>query len=177
MDNLSIIFLQTIKASLTGSYIEDASCFDELSSEDWRALIHMAEIHKLLPLFYEVAHVYMEKAEPELALALKRRNMQQVMLQTIKTADFLDMYKKLAKAGLRPLVVKGITCRNLYPKPDLRVSSDEDMLIDASIFEDCHKALCDIGLYCEDDELVIERSYEVSYRKKGSPLFHFQHLE
>lgn len=171
MDNLSIIFLQTIKASLTGNYIENSACYDKLSSEDWRALINMAEIHKLLPLFYEVAHVYMEKAEPELALSLKRRNREQVMLQTIKTADFLDMYKKLTEAGLRPLVVKGITCRNLYPKPDLRVSSDEDMLIDSAVFESCDKALCEIDFYCEDDELVKERSYEISYRKSQSPLY------
>lgn len=147
MDNLSIIFLQTIKASLSGRYIEDSSCYDKLTREEWRELINMAEIHKLLPLFYEVVHEFMEKSVPELAMKVKRRNRQQVMLQTIKTADFLAMYKNLSEAGLRPLVVKGITCRNLYPNPDLRVSSDEDMLIDDSVFEACHKALCDMVMF------------------------------
>lgn len=171
MDNLSNIFLQTIKASLSGRYIEDSSCYDKLTLEEWRELINMAETHKLLPLFYEVVHEFMEKSVPELAMKVKRRNRQQVMLQTIKTADFLAMYKELSEAGLRPLVVKGITCRHLYPNPDLRVSSDEDMLIDDSVFEACHKALCGNGFYCEDDELVKERSYEISYRKKESPLY------
>ena len=30
---------------------------------------------------------------------------------------------------MQPLVMKGIVCRSLYPKPDLRPSGDEDLLI------------------------------------------------
>ena len=35
---------------------------------------------------------------------------------------------------MQPLVMKGIVCRSLYPKPDLRPSGDEDLLISAKDF-------------------------------------------
>ena len=37
--------------------------------------------------------------------------------------------KELEQLGVQPLVMKGIVCRSLYPKPDLRPSGDEDLLI------------------------------------------------
>ena len=52
----------------------------------------------------------------------KRRIVQQVMIQTMKTSEFLQLYRFLAEAGIRPLVVKGIVCRELYPNPDYRAS-------------------------------------------------------
>ena len=49
--------------------------------------------------------------------------------QAQRTADFLLLLKRLEACGLRPVVVKGIVCRSLYPEPELRHSADEDLLI------------------------------------------------
>ena len=51
-----------------------------------------------------------------------------------RTALFLSDEKELEHLGVQPLVMKGIVCRNLYPKPDLRPSGDEDLLIPAKDF-------------------------------------------
>lgn len=37
--------------------------------------------------------------------------------------------------GLSPIVVKGIVCRNLYPQPDTRFSSDEDFWVSEQDFD------------------------------------------
>lgn len=55
--------------------------------------------------------------------------MQSIFQQVSRTALFLSDEKELAQLGVQPLVMKGIVCRNLYPKPDLRPSGDEDLLI------------------------------------------------
>lgn len=52
-------------------------------------------------------------------------------MQTMRTNEFLELNKKLHAAGVRPLVVKGIICRNLYPQPDYRRFGDEDVLVSA----------------------------------------------
>lgn len=57
------------------------------------------------------------------------------MMQTMRTNEFLELNKKLQAAGVRPLVVKGIICRNLYPQPDYKQSGDGDVLVPAEQFE------------------------------------------
>ena len=56
----------------------------------------------------------------------------------------------MQEAGIQALVVKGIVCRNLYPKPDYRVSGDEDVLIPAEQFDVCHQALTRYGMKISD---------------------------
>ena len=60
--------------------------------------------------------------------------MQSVLQQVSRTALFLSDEKELEHLGVQPLVMKGIVCRSLYPKPDLRPSGDEDLLISAKDF-------------------------------------------
>jgi hypothetical protein len=91
--------------------------------------------------------------------------MQIVMTQTRRTAAFHELYRKLAQQGLWPLVLKGLVCRNLYPQPDDRPSSDEDLLIEAASFSVVHSALLECGLCCDCPEptaQVDEITYSVS---------------
>lgn len=62
-------------------------------------------------------------------MTVKRQVMKQVMQQTVQTSEFMPLNQKLQAAGITPLVVKGIICRNLYPRPDHRRSGDGDVLI------------------------------------------------
>lgn len=43
------------------------------------------------------------------------------------------------------LTVKGIICRELYPKPDYRISGDEDILVDKTQFEKAIKRFLSLG--------------------------------
>lgn len=71
---------------------------------------------------------------PELSLSASYRKpvVAQTVLQIRKTERFLSFYHKLVSSGLTPVCVKGITVRELYPEPDLRPSSDEDLIIDSA---------------------------------------------
>ena len=53
------------------------------------------------------------------------------VLQTRKTEAFLRFYRELEENGVNAVCVKGITLRSLYPEPDLRPSSDEDLILDS----------------------------------------------
>lgn len=95
-------------------------------------------------LVYEVIRqdAMLAKAElQQLAVSWKRLALRDAMVQIQKTEGFLRIYRKLREAGLKPLVVKGIICRNMYFKPDVRVSSDEDMLLRREEFQECDEIL------------------------------------
>lgn len=158
-------FLTLLRASLgngTGST-------PKLQPEQWQELFSLARAHKVLPLVFEPVHPLVQQADPALAAALKGEVRQQVIVQTLRTAEFLELYRALEEAGATPLVVKGIVCRSLYPRPDHRPSADEDVLIPPEQFQLCHGVMTRLGLLT--DEADPETAYEVPYRRPGSPLY------
>jgi hypothetical protein len=90
------------------------------------------------------------------------------MIQTIRTGEFLSLNRTLRAAGVKPLVIKGLICRQLYPKPDLRPSGDEDLLVSKEEFGPCCRVMADAGL---EPGTEGPEDYEVSFRKQGSPLY------
>ena len=167
MEKINEFFLAALKAALLG---KTAQPEDTLSREQWQQLLDLAQVHQVLPLIHDAVYPALRQQHPELEAAVKRRVMHQVMVQTMKTEAFLELNRILREAGLRPLVVKGIVCRNLYPKPDLRPSGDEDLLIPAAQAEKCHRIMTSWGMHTEADEKQRSLEHEISYRKEGNPL-------
>ena len=170
MEAVQELFLQAMRASLENKKVDWEA---ELETEQWVALFQMAEIHNVLPLIYDAVYSCpaARKTEGEFFAPIKRRTLQMVMMQTQKTNEFLRLYEKLRAAGVRPCVVKGIICRNIYPNPDYRLSSDEDILIPAEQFPLCHETMLAYGMTLSDPEMDIEAAYEVPYGKPGSPIY------
>ena len=169
MNETNTIFLAILKAVLKG---QRPAIQQNISPEQWQALFHMAGIHNVLPLFYEAVHDQPSLGgQQELLASVKWQVRQLVILQTLRTGEFLELNAKLRAVGVKPLVVKGIVCRNLYPQPDHRPSSDEDVLIPAEQFTLCHSVLTDFGMTTTEAEETLADVYEVPYRKAGSPLY------
>lgn len=170
MDVTSETFLRILKSALLG---ERANLNEEIRPEDWQKLFSQASIHSVLPMFYEAVYASpsLQQVNVPFVVMAKRQVMQQVMMQTMRTNEFLELNKKFHAAGVRPLVVKGIICRNLYPQPDYRQSGDEDVLIPAEQFQICHKVMMDFGMQTTESENELSAAYEVPYRKMGSPLY------
>jgi hypothetical protein len=169
MNETMELFLAVLKAALKQ---EQLALDRDVPVEQWRALFRLAEIHKLLPLVFEtVRAVPALAAEQNLLSALKQKVRRQVIAQTLRTGEFLELNDRLQQAGVRPLVVKGIVCRSLYPQPDHRPSGDEDVLILPSQFETCHQVLTDFGMAAAEPMEQLKEAYEVPYRKEGNPLY------
>lgn len=166
MDRTNELFLNILRAAIRG---ERFRVPEDVTGDAWQTLLRMAAIHKVEPLFLEAVHAggTLQAAAPELAAALKRQVKQQVILQTIRTGEFLALNDMLRSAGIPAIVVKGITCRALYPDPDHRPSADEDVLIRRSDYDACREIFDRFGLQAVSEE----DSYEVPFRKPGSPLY------
>ena len=170
MNKIDVIFLEIIKNAVEGKKTETVP---ELSKDEWQRLFILAENHSLLPLFYESVYSLQElkTLDAPFVFAAKKKVMNQVLMQTVRTSEFLSLYKKLTENDIKPIVIKGITLRNLYTKPDHRPSSDEDVLIEKEKYPECHKILEEFGMQTAENEEARENSYEVPYRKNGSPLY------
>jgi len=170
MGEIYDLFLQALTAALKN---EEVSWTEELSPQTWLSLFRLAEMHHILPMIYGAVYSCpaAKEADPKLFFSYKQRTIQMVTLQTMKTSEFLRLYQKLADAGIAPLVVKGLICRNLYPNPDERLSGDEDILIPDGQFALFHRVMTEDGMVCADADLDVEQAYEVPYGKKGSPIY------
>ena len=164
------IFLDALKAALQN---RSASLPRELDHAEWAELMRLANIHHVLPLIFEAVceDASFARNNAPLLAASSSATFRQITKQTRKTMEFLALEQHLQAAGLRPLVVKGIICRSLYPMPDARSSTDEDVLILPEEFEAYHAALTAFGMETSLDPEKIAYSYEVPYRKNGSSLY------
>ena len=158
-------FLHIVKAAISGG---------DLPAEkvDWPAIFTLANQQKLLPILFEAVRK-MPAAEENVALfaVTKQQVIGQVLNQTVRSAEFADLYRKLRAAGLHPIVVKGQLCSRLYPLKDHRISADDDLYISDVEFMACHKQLLANGLTTDTPVDELATADEVSYTKNGSPLY------
>ena len=165
MDNISTLFLKALGAALKNEPL----CEENISSEELLGLLQMAEAHQVLPMVFET--VYGCAGLDQRILGYYRiRGMQLVAIQAQKTAEFLPLLAQLRSAGAKPLVIKGLVCRNLYPNPDFRMSSDEDLLVEPEQTEVCHRVLTECGLTTPDPQ---SQAYELGYHRPDS----YQYIE
>ncbi len=139
-----------------------------LSAEDREGSLRffdLAKSHKIMPLITDSLE------DPSLFPHQMKRARMETQTQARRTADFVLLYDYLNGKGLFPLVLKGIICRSLYPHPEQRPSSDEDLWIDAKDFAKIHEALTSYGLTLVDPDQDIEKDFEVAYTEKESLLY------
>ena len=158
-------FLHIVKAAVSGGEIP-------AENVDWSAVFALAGQQKLLPILFEAIRKTPAAEENAALFAVtKQQVIGQVLNQTVRSAEFADLYQKLRSAGLHPIVVKGQLCSRLYPLKDHRISADDDLYIPDGEFPACHEALREYGLTTDTPTDALATADEVSYTKKGSPLY------
>ncbi len=158
-------FLHIAKAAISGG---------DLPAEkvDWPAIFTLANQQKLLPILFEVVRKTPAAEENATLFAVtKQQVIGQVLNQTVRLAEFAELYRKLRSAGLHPIVVKGQLCSRLYPLKDHRISADDDLYIPDAEFMACHKQLLANGLTTDTPTDELATADEVTYTKHGSPLY------
>lgn len=168
MQTCDSLLLQSLGAWLDGKGVDWDG---ELGEDIWAALFHKAEAHGILPMIFEAVYACPAagKADPRLFSLYRQRVKQTVLLQTEKTDGLLRLLPRLADAGVQALVVKGILCRELYPKPDFRISGDEDLLLPPEQLAPCREILTAWGMVPEDPCPDPAASC-LAFRQKDGPL-------
>lgn len=170
MDVKNARFMEALKASLESRKVAWEA---ELSRQEWMELFQLAQAHHVLPMIYETVYACpaARRADADLFAAYKGQVRRAVHMQIMKTSELMGMLRHLDKAGVKPVVVKGIVCRDLYPVPDFRMSGDEDVVVPPEQFALCDKALRVFGMVPADANVDREHAYEVPYGKPGTPVY------
>lgn len=166
MDPIYELFLEATRAALENRQVTWTA---DVSPAQMYYVIKLAEQHHVLPLIFEAIYACPAATAMDgvLFMQCKRSTVQSVMVQALKTEEFLALNRHLRANGVTPVVVKGLICRNLYPHPDCRTSGDEDVLCGEHQFKSCHRAMIEFGMEPSASSL---ESYEVPYRKEDSAL-------
>lgn len=129
---------------------------------------YLTDNRHVLPLVYEALAECRAAALADRVMFAKVRekSLRLMALQRTMTEEFLELYAHLQQMGVKPLAVKGIVCRSLYPNPDARLSADEDLLIPKEQFEACQEAMLLYGMQQLNPETGTE-NYETAYKKTG----------
>ena len=172
MDCVNQLFLEAVGAALKN---EPVTWEQEVSREQWQQLLEIAEAHRMLPMVYQsIYRCPAASAMPrEMQLQYKMAAWSMMAAQVRKTQEFLPVLEALRRGGTEPLVVKGMICRRLYPNPDLRLSSDEDVLILPESGPACREILAGQGLTTRETD---PEAYEIPFRSTEGVLYLEMHL-
>lgn len=158
MERQSKNFLALIRGSLHQTPIQ-------LSEPDWDALYELARLHNLIPLVCESARSLPEfaSADRRVQSAFLQTTLYQAGMQMTRTEELFRLWDLFEERGLRPLILKGLICRSLYPKPELRGSADEDLWIRKEDLPAYHQLLTEQGYICQDPDANLDTIQEVTY--------------
>lgn len=161
------LFLEALKAALEDKTV---SWGPDVTQETLAGVMNLAERHKVLPMIYQSVRgsEAAALADPQWMARYRSATMHAVMLQTRKAAELMPVLEALQNAGVKPLLVKGIICRRLYPRPDQRFSTDEDILVPQEQFDNCHRVMERCGLATKDPE---SEEYELPYFSREGSLY------
>ncbi|WP_418545799.1 ATPase, T2SS/T4P/T4SS family [Hominenteromicrobium sp.] len=155
MEQADSLLLNALKAAIHN----EKAAFGVLPQETQTELLRRAVRHGVLPLVLDACGKAL-KAARQMAFC-------QTAEQILKTQVFLQLYSKLREMKLHPLVLKGPVCAALYPKPELRLFSDVDLLAVSGEFDRTRNALLRLGCRTAGESVD---PLEQTFYLPGSPL-------
>ena len=169
MTRVQQVLMAALRDAVHGNTLEDPG----LDGERWSSLLRLADEQEILPLIVDCVYSCpsFRNLREEDRKGCSERAVQIAIRQAVQTNEFLTLMLHAQAQGLDPIVLKGIVVRSLYPKPILRLSVDEDLLISPGEAENYHRFFLSEGLTPDDPETDVEASDELSYHKHDSPTY------
>lgn len=159
---------------LLGKAINKKDIVELHKPTDWGTILSYARFHKILPIVLESASEYADCVNCGFYNEYLSQAMFATAEQAQKTALFTQLYKEFEKEGVRPIVLKGLVCRQIYGELcDHRASGDEDLLISFDDYEVSDRILKEHDYKPNFDNITLTQTRtvrEVLYSSASSPL-------
>lgn len=168
------LFLEALRAAMKN---ESVNWMDSYPGRIWDGMFFLAEQNMVLPMVFDAVLKstpmdILKKENPGYFAALQKKASGEVQAQIRRTGALMELYDFLGKSGFHPLIMKGIICRSVYPKPEYRLSSDEDILVPQERAEEAYKLMLDFGMYPVEgyDKITFEEVHVIPFEKEHFPL-------
>ena len=171
------IFLMLLKKSIRPAAVLPDMKLNTLTVENWEELMRLATEHSVLPMIYEVVR----KEDPWQMLPDEMKNYyksyakRMVVMQSMTASFMMEIYRDFLRADIRVLIIKGMILRNIYPYPEYRTSSDEDLLIRKEDLKNVDELLLSKGFKRAEMD-IFKETHEISYHHMASSLHIEVHL-
>lgn len=155
MNETQIGIISLIKSAITGEKAVISKDFD------WQNAIKVAKKHQIAPLIYYGLINSCIKVSEDLLSLLENTTCQYIALNHNQIFELENIYKAFNESGIEYMPLKGAVLKKLYPKPEMRVMGDGDILIKAEQYEIiCEKmqALGFTEILESDHELIWNKS-------------------
>lgn len=120
------VYLMNILSDYMNS-VHNYTCIDSKNITD---TIHLAEIHKILPILYYETNTQLSKIlTKEEFNNIKNDIIIQISIQENKDILLRDIINCFEQNNLSYFIYKGLVCKSLYKNSEYRLSSDEDFLM------------------------------------------------
>lgn len=145
--------LSLIKSALTGV------CVVVPKDVDWDLIFRLCQSHQIIPMIcYGMINSDLQFPQKQLFLD---GTMQAALVEQEQLNMFSQICRKFSEAKVDYLPLKGLILKNLYPKTEMRVMSDMDILIREEQLEKVSEILTQMG--CREQK---ESDHVMVYRKE-----------
>lgn len=160
MTTIQLQFLEAMRQAVRGKHVD----WPQITPEDWQELLQLSEAQRMLPMLVEAAYpsAAFRTLPEEVKWQARKQARQQVFDQTRKEKTMFALLAAFEKANVPVLVVKGAVCRRLYPLPEARLSSDEDLLVAPEYFDTAVDLLRELGYQSTVEEFAPD-AHEVTF--------------
>ena len=167
------LFLSIQRHALSGTVVNETV---ELDEEYWKKFFNVCCNHSVLALTAdalppEKIAKWDTSLNKKLLASYSDRVCAEILSQANRTGELCLIYRHLRSKGLHPLVMKGIVCRALYPNPEHRPSTDEDLLVKPAEYQQLHQVLLSYGFELSDPGKDPATQFEVAYQNKEKLLY------
>ena len=154
MSETQIGIISLIKSAITGEKAVISKDFD------WQNAIKAVKKHQIAPLIYYGIINSCIKVSEDLLSLLENTTCQCIALNHNQIFELENIYKAFNESGIEYMPLKGAVLKKLYPKPEMRVMGDGDILIKSEQYEIIREAMQSLG-YTE----FIESDHEFIWNK------------
>ena len=127
---------------------KDLNLYEDVDEQRWRAVIALAEWHRLLPLIHLQLRQdgWLGKVPRQVSDRLKQASLQAAMAHLSHVARLQEIASAFGDRGISYIVLKGVPlAESLYPEPALRSSADVDVMVEPSKVIQAGQALESLG--------------------------------
>ncbi len=169
MTKIESIFIEIVKRCINNEITEDLI----LDARETENLLVLSYYHQLLPMVYDYAFKasMLNVMNEEDNKKWQKKALSYITREIVQTNELLNLIVSCQNKGFDPVIVKGIICRNIYPIPFVRTSTDEDFFVMHNEVDFFNDFLLDNGLFLDKKYDDIHCVYELSYHKKDSPTY------
>ena len=150
-NKINEILMEALGLALTRKQIDEMSHLSDLNRDELQQFIALADRHEVLPMLYDIFE--QAKIPKDLMQYVSDRSRRMVLesYRLMQLAAYVTQF--LQEEGITAIVLKGASTASLYPVPEVRKSSDVDLLLaNPKEYEKACEIFLKKGFHLNDEE-------------------------